>query len=363
MADEELLDDDVYDDIDELEVDDSEQQESTESAKNDALVSEFRKYGFDIPDGIDGRTLAENIRLMAQRQQQLPNDMELAELREIRERYRQQQPEKQEEAEAPAKSAKLSKPEGAEDYVVFDDKAGMYVPKDQRFPNIKAVEEMNRWHKAVEANRRKLLEDPEDYIRSTFDIDKRLEEVKKSAREEALAEFQRMQQAQALERERATFWEKHAPELYQVDERGFIRSDSFTGQHLLTEKGMKYLEAVGHLQQKYPGAPAHVVERDAFEMATRWERGQKARASREAKQEAEQVDAEMAEPIEAEDPKQSFTKRARAAEESGKTKKGDRVVNRDASVVSAARNGTAQNGGLDFIELAKANAKAKGVKL
>lgn len=76
-----LDDDDILDELDELEDGPEEElpEESTEEI--DPVVKGLRQYGLNIPDGIDGKTLADNIAYLARRQSSLPSDMELAEMR------------------------------------------------------------------------------------------------------------------------------------------------------------------------------------------------------------------------------------------------------------------------------------------
>lgn len=370
MDEDDLLDDDeILEELDDLDTGSDEPvAETSGQSEEDLLVKGFRQYGINIPDGLDGKTLAANIQAMARRQQSLPDDMELAELREIRSRYRQDRDASPQETPAPEKSkSKLVKPEGAEDYVTFDEKAGMYVPRDVRFPNIQAVEAMNTWHRQVEANKRRLLEDPEDYIRSTFNLDERLAEVQKKAKEEALAEFNARLEHQAKEQQRAQFWEKRAPELYEVDDKGYVKIDPITGQQMLSSKGLKFLEAHEELRTKHPNSDPTVLEMEAYEKASRWEKSQKARATK--KQQASEDDpVEEESPVSAEDlaeaQKQNFARKARAADEQGKKSKGDRVVNRDASVVNSARTGEAQNRGkTDFMAIAREEARKVGLKI
>ena len=367
-----LDDDDILDELDELE-DGSEEELPEESTEEiDPVVKGLRQYGLNIPDGIDGKTLADNIAYLARRQSSLPSDMELAEMREIKSRYQQDREASRQETPAPEKSSKLAKPEGADLYTVFDEKAGMYVPKDPRFPNIKAVEAMNEWHQAVESNRRRLLEDPEDYFKKTFNLDERLEQVKKTAKEEAIQEFRDQLRKQVLEQERNQFWEKHAPELYEVDGNGYVKIDPITGQQILSEKGFKFLEEKQSIEADFPNADPLVIERKAFEKADRWEKTKKARAAKASKQTEEESPSELeaASPEEptpeqvAEAQKRNYAKKARSADENGKRTKGDRVINRDASLVQAARTGDTQNSGVtDFQALARDEARKRGLKL
>jgi len=367
-----LDDDDILDELDELEDDSEEELPEQSTETEDSLIKGLRQYGLNVPDGIDGKTLAENISLMARRQQSLPSDMELAEMRELKARYQQDRESSRKETPAPEKSSKLSKPDGADLYVVFDEKAGMYVPKDARFPNIKAVEAMNEWHQAIETNRRRLLEDPEDYFKRTFNLDERLEQVKKTAKEEAIQEFRDQLRRQSLEQERSQFWEKRAPELYEVDGSGYVKVDPMTGQHVLSEKGFRFLEEKQAIESKFPNSDPLMVEREALEKADRWERAKKARAARGAKQSSEESSHESeadvpeeptAEEV-AEAQKRSYAKKARSADENGKRTKGDRVINRDASLVNAARTGETQNSGLlDFNAIARDEARKAGLKI
>lgn len=364
MADEDdLLDDDLLDDYED---DDSTQEtESSEPeiASADPVVGLFREKGFDIPDGISGDLLLQNIREMARRTQSMPSEMDLARMREAEARYQQDREPAKPEPQ-PEQKRTLSKPEGADQYVVFDEKAGYYVPKDARFPNLKAVEEMNSWHQQVESRRRRLLEDPEGYLKSEFNLDSRLEEVRKQARDEALQEFQRLREAEKREADRSAFWDKHAADLYVVDSEGYVVSD-LMNRPTFSQKGLKYLEFQGAILQKYPNADPYVVEKEAFEMADKWEKNEKRRQARSQKpveqEEATEVEQIAPEDV-AESQKQSFARKARVAEENGKRKKGDRVINRDASVVAAARNDEPQNGGVDFRELYRLNAKHAGLK-
>lgn len=364
MADEDdLLDDDLLDDYED---DDSTQEtESSEPeiASADPVVGLFREKGFDIPDGISGDLLLQNIREMARRTQSMPSEMDLARMREAEARYQQDREPAKPEPQ-PEQKRTLSKPEGADQYVVFDEKAGYYVPKDARFPNLKAVEEMNSWHQQVESRRRRLLEDPEGYLKSEFNLDSRLEEVRKQARDEALREFQRLREAEKREADRSAFWDKHAADLYVVDSEGYVVSD-LMNRPTFSQKGLKYLEFQGAILQKYPNADPYVVEKEAFEMADKWEKNEKRRQARSQKpveqEEATEVEQIAPEDV-AESQKQSFAQKARVAEENGKRKKGDRVINRDASVVAAARNDEPQNGGVDFRELYRLNAKHAGLK-
>lgn len=365
--DDEILDDDLLDDIDddsELEIEASEPEQTTA----DPVVDMFRKEGFDIPDGMSGSVLLSNIREMARRAQSAPSEMDLARMREASARYEQEREAPKQEQPEPPKKTSLSKPEGAEQYVVFDDKVGMYVPKDARFPNIKAVEEMNSWHQQVESRRRRLLEDPENYLKSELNLEERLEQVKKSAREEALQEFRRLQEAERREAERNAFWDKHSPDLYVLDDNGYVRHD-LMGKPTISQKGLKYLEFQGAILQKYPNADPFTVEREAFDMADKWEKAEKRRQARsqskavEQEESTDEVEQELAPEDVAESQKQVFARKARAAEENGKRRKGDRVINRDASVVAAAKNGEPQNDGAAFRELFKSNAKTRGVTL
>jgi hypothetical protein len=290
--------------------------------------------------------------------------MDLARMREAEARYQQErEPAKQEQpAEKPAK---LSRPEGAEQYVVFDDKVGMYVPKDARFPNIKAVEEMNAWHQRVEANKRRLFEDPEGYLKSELKIEDRLAAIKKEAAEEAVKAFRQLQEAEKREADQRAFWDKNANDLFIVDDTGHVKTD-LSGNPAYSRKGLKYLEFEGGLLQKYPTADPYVIQREAFDLADKWEKSEKRRQSRAQNRTAEQeevaeVESELTPEAEAEQQKRSFTQKARIADESGKRKKGDRVINRDASVVAAAKNGTPQNDGSDFVQLWRSEAKRKGL--
>ena len=376
MDEEDLLDDDEFlDELDDDGVEELPEESASSSTEEDLLVKGLRQYGMNIPDGLDGKRLAAEIQSMARRQSSLPDDKELAELREYRARYQQDREASQRETPAPEKSSKkLAKPEGAEDYVVFDEKEGRYVPRDLRFPNIQAVEAMNTWHKQVESNKRRMLEDPEDYFKSTLNLDERLEEVKKTAKEEALNELRRQIQQEARDRERLQFWDKHAPELYEVDDGGYVKQDPITGQPMLSAKGLKYLEAHDELKAKHPNSDPIVLEQEAYHAASHWEKTQKARAARAAKkqqgestEETEQEEASVEEPTAeevAEEQKRAFAKKARAADEKGKKAKGDRVINRDASVVTAARTGGDQNDGVtDFLAIAKSEARKKGLKI
>lgn len=363
-----LDDDDILDELDELEDDPVEESSEQTVETEDSLIKGLRQYGLNVPDGIDGKTLAENISLMARRQQSLPSDMELAEMRELKARYQQDRESSRKETPAPEKSSKRVKPEGADLYVVFDDKAGMYVPKDSRFPNIKAVEAMNDWHQSVETNRRRLLEDPEDYFKQAFNLDERLEQVKKTAKEEAIQEFRNQLRQHVLEQERSQFWEKHAPELYEVDGNGYVKIDPFSGQQVLSEKGFKFLEAKQNIESQEPHRDPIIIEREAFALADRWEKSKRAKAARGAKQTSGEEEVPVVEEPTPEDvaeaQKRSFAQKARSADENGKRAKGDRVINRDASLVSAARTGDTQNSGVtDFNAIARDEARKAGLKI
>lgn len=364
--DDEILDDDLLDDIDddsELEIEASEPEQTAA----DPVVQLFREKGFDIPDAVSGDMLLSNIREMARRVQSAPSEMDLARMREASARYEQEREAPRQEQPEPPKKAP-SKPEGAEQYAAFDEKSGVWVPKNSNWINAKMLDELNEWQRHVDARKRKLLEDPENYLKSELNLEERLEQVKKSAREEALQEFRRLQDAERREAERNAFWDKHSPDLYVLDDNGYVRHD-LMGKPTISQKGLKYLEFQGAILQKYPNADPFTVEREAFDMADKWEKSEKRRQARSqskavAQEEVtDEVEQELAPEDVAESQKQVFARKARAAEENGKRRKGDRVINRDASVVAAAKNGEPQNDGAAFRELFKSNAKTRGVTL
>lgn len=365
MADEEdFLDDDLLDDFEDTETTPESELQTSETTTDDPVVKMFRDKGFQIPDGVSGEILLNNIREMARRQQSMPSEMDLTRLREESARFREAQSPKTEQTEA--KRTLISKPEGAEDYVTFDQKSGMYVPKSN-WVQPSLVDQMNAWHRQNEARKRLLIENPEEYLKNELKIEERLESVKKAARDEALQEFRRLQDAERKEAEQRAFWDQNAASLYQVDDKGFVVTD-FAGQPAFTPKGLKFLEFEGSILQDFPNADPFVVQRKAYEMADKWEKNEKRRQARAQNQTADpeevsEVETQPSPEELAETQKQSFTQKARAADERGKQKKGDRVINRDASVVASAKNGTAQNEGGDFVELFRSNLKAAGLKI
>lgn len=328
--------------------------------EEDLLLKGLKKHGFEFGDGISGEEIAANIRRLAQRAQSMPDEMELAELREAKARYRESQETPARQDEKPAPRPSLGKPVDAEQYVTFDEKAGYYIPKDPRYPNIKAVEEMNSWRTATEKNKQRLFENPLDFLMEAG-LKDQLEGIKKQAKEELAEELRRQAEQQRAKAEADQFWDEVGEELYEVDKNGHVKLD-VVGQPLMTRKGLRFQQ---YHREAYENGITDSLKaaRYAYKKADAWSKRQKPAEESAGNEQEDASEAELSPEDVAENQKQSFTTRARAADEGGKRRKGDRVINRDASVVSAARNEAPQNDSGDFMAMARANARSMGVDL
>lgn len=334
------------------------QGQETEAEISRAVVEAFRQRGAELPDDFDDDKLFANLAAMNQRLRDVPDPMELAELREIRARYRQERDglkgqetaEKTVETKPVQKAPRAEYPSEAEQYVQWDDKAGMYVPKSQAFPNVAAVEAMNKWHRQSEENKKRLLADPLSYLYEAG-LEEKFANFEKSIEQKLLERLQAEQQQKTTEAQVVQFWTENGGKLFQQDKRGEYKRD-LQGNEIPTEQGKHYLQVLESLNQS--GLVGQGAIKFAFEKSEAWA---KRRASRQKTEETIETGAG------AEDLKKGFVQQGRAADESSRRNGKQRVVDRAASVVNAAEQGLPQNGGEGFAAIAMRKAKAKGLSL
>lgn len=320
---------------------------ASESSVSRAVVEAFRQRGAELPDDMDDDALIENIKQLAARVNEVPTPMELAELREIKARYQTQaqaQPAKKEVEEAgPAKTSRIEYPSEAEQYVKWDEAEGRYVPKSEKYPNLPAVDEMNRWYRQSEENKKRLVADPLGYLEEIGLADK-FASLESKIKAEVLKEIQEQKAKFETQAEVDQWWGDHGGEIYQVDSKGYVKTD-MAGNPLLTPLGSRFTKVLQDVQSR--GFNGHGAEKYAFELAERW-------AKRQSKRTEEAEGGSV-------DPKQQFVQRGREADERAKSNGKNRVVDRAASVVTAAENGLPQNGGEGFAAIAMRKAQAKGL--
>lgn len=324
----------------------------TESSVSRAVVEAFRQRGAELPDDMDDDALIENIKQLAARVNEVPTPMELAELREIKARYQtqarspQEQSSKRETEEVkPAKTNRIEYPAEAEQFVKWDETIGAYVSKFEKYPNIEAVEEMNRWHRQSEQNKKRLATDPLGYLEEIGLADK-FASLESKIKAEVLKEIQDQKAKFETQAEVDQWWGDHGGEIYQVDSKGYVKTD-LAGNPLMTPLGSRFTKVLQDVQSR--GFTGHGAEKYAFELAEKWAKRQ---SKRDGAGEAE---------VGSVDPKQQFVQRGRAADERAKSNGKNRVVDRAASVVTAAENGLPQNGGEGFAAIAMRKAQAKGL--
>ncbi len=359
------FDDGIFEDDDlasEVETDVGGGAQEQEAEISRAVVEAFRQRGAALPDDMDDDTLFANIAALNERARSAPDPMELAELREIRARYRQERDGQKpaETAEKPAETKPAARPRveypsEAEQYTQWDEKTGMYVPKSQAFPNVAAVEAMNKWYRQSEENKKRLLADPLSYLYEAGLNDK-FSEFEKSLEQRILEKLQTEQQQKATDAEVNAWWNENGPKLYEVDASGYVKRD-LSGQAMVTPQGKRFEAILNELKQQ--GFEGHGAEKYAFDQSVKWAKRRASRQETEAVDETNNGNGQAT----SEDLKKGFVQKGRATEErnarSGKT----RVLDRSASVVNAAENGQGQNGGEGFAAIATRKAMAKGLSL
>jgi len=317
------------------------------------LVEAFRGRGVELPEDIDDDRLFSNLQQLYERASNAPDPMELAELREIRSRYRQEQEgqkrretaETSEETKPAPKVSRVEYPADAEQYVQWDDKAGAFVPKSEKYPNVAAVEAMNRWHQQSESNKKRLLADPLGYLYESGLNDK-FAEFEKSIEQRIMEKLQSEQTQRATQEEQIQWWSENGGKLFERNANGEYRKD-LAGNEIPTAQGRVYIQRLQSLQAQGLTGPGAV--KYAFDESEKWAK----------RQSRNQAGAETG--AGTGDPKKDFVQKGRAADEQSKRNGKQRVVERAASVVTAAEQGLPQNGGEGFTAIAMRNAKAKGL--
>lgn len=313
----------------------------------------FKARGIPVPDGVDDDTLFQHT-LGALQFRNKVSDTELAELYQYRARYQTEQKPAETKVDEPAKPAFATFPEGIEQYVQFDERSKRYVPTDERFPNLKAVEAANAFLDQRKKWEQKFYSNPIEFLDEVGfkDREARLrEEIKK----EILSEIQGQQVRQSTEAQMQQFWETHGKELIQVDAKGQYVFD-MQGNPVLTRKGQAFDQAVQEAQAYGITDPLKLNQFAYKQVESAWKRQPKEKPAKAGDESA----VEQEEEITPEQGKKAFIEKAKAEDAAGKQTVKSRVINRDATVATAARNREPQNAQQSFEKALREKFKAGG---
>ena len=326
-----------------------------------SFIEAFKASGVPVPEGVNEDAIRDYVLGSLQFRNKV-SDQELAELYQYRARYAQESdeptPTQKQKVDEPSKPAFLSFPDGIEQYVRLDERTKRYIPSDERFPNIKAVEAANAFLDQRKKWEQKLFSNPIEFL-DEVGLKDREARLRAELKQEILNEIQGKQSQQANESQLNAFWEEHGSELLQTDAKGNRQYD-FQGNPVLTRKGQAFDQAVKEAEEYGIKDPLKLVNFAYKQVQNAWKRQKPAEqgSAKQSPESAESVqDQEESTP---EQGKKAFIAKAKAEDAAGKQTVRSRVVNRDATVASAARSRDSQNPNLSFKEMLKANFKAAG---
>lgn len=325
-----------------------------------SFIEAFKARGVPVPEGVTEDAVHQYLLDSLQLRNKV-SDQELAELYQYRALATQGKDElapAQKPAETePSKPAFLSFPEGVEQYVRLDERTKRYIPSDERFPNLKAVEAANAFLDQRKKWEQKLFSNPIEFLDEVGFKDREAK-LRAEIKQEILDEIRGQQTKQATETQLEAFWREHGKELIQVDAKGQYQYD-LHGNPVLTRKGQAFDQAIRDAQEYGITDPLKLNQFAYKQVQNAWKRQPKEKGEQQPEATEQTQEEEESTP---EQGKKAFINKAKADDAAGKQTVRSRVVNRDATVASAARSREVQNPELSFRKSLEEKFKAAGLK-